>query len=170
MLRKIKGFERYFISDSGDVFSTIRPKGELRPMRPCVTRQGYHRIGLRNEEGKCRWFSVHSLVLEAFVCKRPKGLIACHRNGEHSDNKVSNLRWDTYKANEADKLLHGTRAIHERHGLAKLTMKKAELIRASSLSQCALAREYRVNKSTIRDVLLGRTWLSSAAAELERKP
>lgn len=45
---------------------------------------------------------VHVLVLETFVGPRPAGMEACHNNGICTDNRLSNLRWDTHAANEAD--------------------------------------------------------------------
>ena len=51
---------------------------------------------------------VHHLVLEAFVGDRPDGTEACHWDGDPSNNELSNLRWDSHKANEADKFRHGT--------------------------------------------------------------
>ena len=51
---------------------------------------------------------VHHLVLESFVGPRPQGQEACHWDGDASNNALSNLRWDSHKANEADKLRHGT--------------------------------------------------------------
>lgn len=46
---------------------------------------------------------IHKLVLEAFVGERPSGMQACHGNGDKTDNRLVNLRWDTVKANHRDK-------------------------------------------------------------------
>lgn len=51
---------------------------------------------------------VHHLVLLAFVGPRPDGLICCHKNGDPTDNRPDNLRWDTYASNSADMVRHGT--------------------------------------------------------------
>ncbi len=45
---------------------------------------------------------VHNLVLEAFCGPRPEGYVACHNNGDPHDNRVENLRWDTYSSNNRD--------------------------------------------------------------------
>jgi hypothetical protein len=51
---------------------------------------------------------VHHLVLLAFVGPRPDGLICCHGNGDPTDNRPENLRWDTHSANSKDAIKHGT--------------------------------------------------------------
>jgi hypothetical protein len=52
--------------------------------------------------------SVHRLVLEAFVGPCPDGLECCHGVGGPSDNRLSNLRWDTRSENMYDRCRHGT--------------------------------------------------------------
>lgn len=56
-----------------------------------------------------RHASVHPLVLEAFVGPRPPGMEACHADGNKTNNALSNLRWDTKRANELDAIRLGTR-------------------------------------------------------------
>lgn len=51
---------------------------------------------------------IHVLVLEAFVGPRPEGMEGCHNNSIPSDNRQSNLRWDTDPANKQDALRAGT--------------------------------------------------------------
>lgn len=59
-------------------------------------------------DGKKKYYYVHVLVLDAFVGPRPKGMEACHNDGDGTNNKLSNLRWDTHKANIQDSISHGT--------------------------------------------------------------
>lgn len=49
---------------------------------------------------------VHQIVLEAHVGPAPAGAIACHGNGDPSDNRLANLRWDTRSANALDAVRH----------------------------------------------------------------
>ena len=51
--------------------------------------------------------SVHSLVLEAFVCPRPEGLLGLHRDDVKWHNHVSNLYWGTHADNMRDCVRNG---------------------------------------------------------------
>lgn len=66
-------------------------------------RDGYPKVML-HRNGIQHHRTVHSLVAEAFIGPRPDGLDICHGNNNASDPNVDNLRYDTRKANEADKI------------------------------------------------------------------
>jgi len=59
-------------------------------------------VNLADPNGKIVSEYVHTLVLTAFVGPRPNGMVACHWNDKRFDNRLSNLRWDTMKNNQAD--------------------------------------------------------------------
>jgi hypothetical protein len=116
--KPIPGYEGlYDVSDLGRVRSLERvrphwtgtgtissPAQMLRlPIRP----DGYRKVQL-SRNGKARHHTVHSLVLEAFIGPRPANFDACHNNGDGSDNRLVNLRWDTKSANTLDTVKHGT--------------------------------------------------------------
>lgn len=116
--RAIVGWEGFYeVSNMGRVRSLDRMAGNRRihgrVMKPYKDRPKYpHMIiqlskGGRSKEGAA-FPLVHKLVLEAFVGPRPAGLEACHNNGDGTDNRLTNLRWDTHKANMADQFEHGT--------------------------------------------------------------
>ena len=47
---------------------------------------------------------VHVLILTAFVGPRPDGYCACHGpDFDTANNRLSNLRWDTYDANNKER-------------------------------------------------------------------
>lgn len=107
----------YDVSDLGRVKSLerrVRTKGNgtrllrERILKLSVTRDGYAIVKLCRD-GRARSMTVHSLVLIAFIGPRPTGLEACHRDGNKVSNALSNLRWDTKKANELDAVRLGTR-------------------------------------------------------------
>jgi hypothetical protein len=60
-------------------------------------------------DGKSKTLRVHVLVALTFFGERPDGMDVCHNNGDNSDNRIENLRYDTHSANELDKYRHGTR-------------------------------------------------------------
>lgn len=121
MWRAVPGYEKtYEVSDRGRVRSLPRimqtARGPWsypgRVMRQNTDPSGRKRVGLRFL-GHERNYKVHTLVLLAFVGPRPEGMEGCHNNGDPSDNRLTNLRWDTHRGNEADKLRHGTH--HQRN-------------------------------------------------------
>lgn len=112
--RPVIGHEGYEVSSQGRVRSIDRvltfKDGRSRIARGRelkswpIGKVGHRGVGLT---GKARAL-VHVLVLEAFVGPRPEGLVACHGNGIADDNRVENLRWDTYSENNNDLVRHGT--------------------------------------------------------------
>lgn len=115
--RPVVGYERlYEVSDLGrirsldriDAAGRFRP-GRIRRLNIVRPRNGvrYAHIALC-ASGSKRVRKVHHLVLEAFKGRWQEGTQACHNNGDSLDNRPGNLRWDTCKANHADRREHGT--------------------------------------------------------------
>lgn len=105
---------------------------------------------------------VHSLVCAAFHGPRPEGLQCCHNDGNPQNNRPENLRWDTRRANEADRIIHGTHNRGERHGLSKL--KDAQVIEIKRFLQAgksmrSLAKEFGVSEACIYDIKEGKRWV-----------
>lgn len=115
----IPGYEgAYEVSDDGRVWSVRRPVcsyvtqagkriSDFRycgghVMQQAVNRYGYPAVGLRIF-GKKRSFTVHRLVLEAFVGPCPDGMEACHKNDDPTDNRLVNLRWGSHVSNIEDR-------------------------------------------------------------------
>ncbi len=67
--------------------------------------KGYLYVTLRDGTRR-RKAAVAVLVLEAWRGLRPAGCEACHNNGIRTDNRLSELRWDTREANRADRARH----------------------------------------------------------------
>lgn len=116
--RPVVGYEgSYEVSDHGRVRSVERVRrdslnrlyvypGRLRKLyNNPVT--GYPQVPLL-DNGKRTLHAVHRLVLEAFVGPADVGKVACHNDGDRSNNHVYNLRWDTQSANMYDRRKHGT--------------------------------------------------------------
>ena len=77
----------------------------LKPMQGSTDpRTGLH---LRVDLSKTTTRYVHQLVLEAFVGPCPAGYLCRHLDGDATNNALSNLRWDTARANNLDTVRHG---------------------------------------------------------------
>lgn len=115
----VPGYEGYYeVSDLGGVRSVDRlvghPAGTRRALgqmlHPSVAHgTGYLRVNLTDPaDSRRRTRHVHTLVLTAFMGTRPDGAVACHCDGDRTNNRLSNLRWDTPASNNADTVRHGT--------------------------------------------------------------
>ena len=111
--------------------------------------------------------------------KVPNGQVVCHACDNPACCNPSHLWIGTGKENSEDMVKKGRqsrkhtyencpekRARGERHSSAKLTAEKVAAIRASykagGASYYSLAVEYDVKRSTIRDIVVGKTWNPTA--------
>jgi hypothetical protein len=95
--RPVLGFEDALqVSNCGGV------RAADRLVTPWIDPRGYRHVFLRGARG-----SVHSLVLEAFVCPRPPGMLGLHRDDVKWNNRVSNLYWGTHAENSRDCVRNG---------------------------------------------------------------
>jgi hypothetical protein len=168
--KDIHGYEgRYQVSDTGRVRSLPRSvkhkkfgsfviKGRI--MKPGVHSFGYPFYNLFID-GRSKMHYTHTLILEAFVSKRPEGMVCCHGDGNPSHSVLSNLRWGTPAENNADMAIHGTRPVGERQTNSKLSEQMVAEIRSSSASASDLARRMNVCDRTIRKVRSNISWKSA---------
>lgn len=159
--RYVKGFPDHRVGNDGTVWSRHRSKG-WKLMKPTPAGSwGYPRVVLSpGQKSKL----VHRLVLEAFVGPCPDGLQACHGDGDKCNNRLSNLRWDTPKANMDDMKRHGT----YRHGpthhraTAKVTPRTVSRMRADhragKVSANTLAARHHLSTSAVYLILSRKTW------------
>lgn len=117
--KPVVGYEGWYeVSDQGRVRSIDRDVILTRTLRnylpgtyarrfegvmlsPALGSDGYLTVRLRGKT-----FTVHSVVLTAFIGPKPAGYAACHNDGNRQNNALSNLRWDTYKANNRERFVH----------------------------------------------------------------
>lgn len=125
-----------------------------------LDKKGYPRVKLSITQQSVRR-RIHSLVLLAFVGPRPYGLQGCHADGNKTNNRLNNLRYDTPKGNAADSIRLHAYHIGERSHSAKLTAEKVKRIReryASGETQVSLAIEFGVNKTHLSAIVCRRKW------------
>jgi hypothetical protein len=88
---------------------------------------------------------------------------ACHNDGNTSNCNYWNLRYDTPKNNNADKVQHGTNQSGERHPGAVLNWPKVREIRekyaTGEYTQVGLALEYGVNRVQIGHIVNYLQWI-----------
>ena len=101
----------YLISDEGDVWSQPRTRrcgwGRTRSVRGRFLRRVKNKGKLTVTLSPGGPQNIGRVVLRAFVGPAPAGMECCHNNGDHTDNRVANLRWGTKSDNSQDRLKHG---------------------------------------------------------------
>ena len=151
----------YSVSDQG----RVRNDETGRVLKP---RQGSHgRLQVElYREGACKSYLTHRLVLQAFVGPCPDSMEACHNDGNHQNNRLGNLRWDTKKNNAADRLKHGTHNRGERSGQAKLTEAQAYEIKFGNIpgTLAEVGALFGVGIVQVHKIRAGKRW-----AWLEKK-
>jgi hypothetical protein len=175
--RVISDFPSYSVSSLGQV---KRIKTDARghrvtgiPLKPSPSTSGYLFVSLCDGKGR-KSVRINRLVCRAFHGEPPTSKHhAAHNNGHNHDNNKDNLRWATGVENEADKRIHGTarigdrhwsksmperRSKGERHGRAKLTDADIPKIRADTRFQRAIAKSYGVSQRAIWMIKTGKTW------------
>ena len=105
---------------------------------------------------------VHRLVARAFLGEPAADQVVCHNDGDPTNNRAENLRWDTASANQMDRVAHGTHSRGERHNMVKLTERQVHEIRALCDSRSMLQREvadlYGIGQSMVSLIALRRKW------------
>lgn len=138
---------RFLVSDDG----TVRgPSGWVISVVP--SKQGYRVVSYKRPDGSRTSVGVHAMVCETFHGPRPPGMHACHENGDPTDCRASNVRWDTPRENMADRVKHGTNS-------KRLTSNDVVAIRAEPWTpRDELAARYGVTPGTISHIRKGHTW------------
>ena len=106
-LKLIDGFDDYYISPDGTIYSTKYSKrynheGKLRILKPRTHPSGYLYAGLFKGVGGSKqrlWRRVHRLVVESFIGPIADGLEVNHKDLNKHNNNVSNLEIVTRRQN-----------------------------------------------------------------------
>lgn len=98
--RTVARAPRYEVSDEGGI------RRAHHVLKPTPNNSGHMYVALWHNRRKTRVY-VHQLVAEEFIGPRPDGMKVCHNDGDHGNNAVSNLRYDTQAENIRDQVRHG---------------------------------------------------------------
>lgn len=178
--KPVPGWETFYeVSDAGRVRSCDRRVEANHPSGRFLTRffkgkilaanvagNGYQMVCL-SRPGKRKHFTVHSLVMLAFVGAPPQGHEVCHNDGVRTNNCLSNLRYGTRSENARDCDLHGTRKVRRGSAShsAKLTGAEVAEIRQvfPAMSARALALKFGVTHRTVMAIVKNETWRKDRA-------
>lgn len=161
--RPAVGFEGlYSVSSFGRVRSEPRAVVEKtgavkrlrgREIKPRVNRGGYLCLAFC-VNGQRVPVRVHGVVALAFIGPKPSERHeVAHNDGDRTNNRASNLRWDTRTGNFADKVTHGTHNRGERHPNSRLSNAAVAEIRASKIAADQVARVHGISLEHAKRVL-----------------
>lgn len=97
MLKKIDGFDRYFINEHGQVYSITNTTSKKLKTNYI---SGYYAVGLYSKsEKKQKMFYIHRLMATTFIPNPENKPCVNHKDGNKLNNSLENLEWCTYAEN-----------------------------------------------------------------------
>lgn len=95
-MSKFRNYDKYEVYDDGRIYS-YKSKKFLKPTK---FKNGYYRVGLTNNEGKVKLFTLHRVIYEAVTGEPiPEGYEINHIDENKENNSRSNLELLTHKQN-----------------------------------------------------------------------
>jgi hypothetical protein len=170
--KEVKGHEGvYEVSNLGLVRSLPRTEksnvGErVRNGKVLSSRntKGYKSVVLC-KDGRQTFVYVHRLVAQIFIPNPENKPEVNHIDGDKTNNEVENLEWCTKSENQKHSYANGLKQINgELHPRSILTEKDVRQIRKRYVKNSreygtgALAKEYKVSRDAIYDVVTNRSW------------
>lgn len=174
----IPGYEGYYeASDLGRVRSLPRRGSNnalhagriLKPQRRGP--RGYLGVTL-SVHGKAKGYYMQRLIAATFLGPRPDGMDVCHKDDDKTNNRATNLKYDTHAANQREASERGLSAFGERNGMVRLgeaQVAEIRMARAAGVRGIDLARQYGISKAQVSRIGTGRNWaqLPGAIPELD---
>jgi hypothetical protein len=169
--KAIEGYEGFYeVSNHGNVKS-LKRKCESRywrPVRERILRQaqsknGYYGVILSKNKNKKR-YHIARLVLIAFLPNPENKPQVNHKDGNKSNNKLSNLEWSTRSENQKHAYRIGLKKglVEDKCSLTKLTKTQVndirEIYRSGLFTQKSIALEYGVDQSLISYIINKKIW------------
>ena len=153
--KDIKGYEGlYQISNEGRVRSLIGKEKILKPLNTI----GYFFVRLSKDKIIKNYY-IHRLIATHFLDNPDNKPQVNHINGIKTDNRLSNLEWNTRSENMKHADDTGLRNIKgSNHGQSKLTDQQVLKIRSSNLKGKELSKIHGVSQSTISLIKNRKKW------------
>ena len=142
--------EDYVITKNGEVIN----KHNGRILKPQLNGKGYLRVSI----GKQLMF-IHRLVAQKYVPNPENKLQVNHKDGNKLNNYYENLEWVTNQENRNHAVENDLHLCGARCSWSKLTSSQVlEILNDNVHTFTELGKMYNVNRNTIRDIKMGKTW------------
>lgn len=162
--RGIPSAPDYKASETGRIARFAPAKTRTVPylLPASISGRAYAKAKLTIDSQK-KMVAIHRIVCEAWNGPQPIGLDhCCHCNGDPTDNRPGNLRWDTCKGNLADRKKHGTEMIGDRNGRSRLTWEQVREMRNECSGEYGdfsrLERKYGIANSQVHEIIKRKSW------------
>lgn len=152
---------RYYATDDGHIYS----EHLKRNISEYFDKDGYKKVRLSNGDGSRKVFSVHRLILETFEPNpNSANLQVNHKDGDKTNNCLSNLEWVTCKEN----INHGYQlGLYSNIGdnnngdhvlVTQQVLEIIDLLLEHKMTIQAIADKYHVSKFAIESIKYKCTW------------
>lgn len=154
--KQIEGFEDYYVSNAGQI------KSKNKILKHYVHKQGYAYLNVKpnGRLGRGKTFRIHRCVAIAFIPNPDNKPEINHKDGNRTNNYVSNLEWCTRAENISHKfqneIENSCRGI--RNGKAKFTEADIRYILSSNESISNLSKQFNVRYTTIYSIKNKKSW------------
>lgn len=151
-LREIPSLEGYLITPDGKIYGS-----ESGTWLKTEFNRGYFKVST-SIGGKRVTLKISHLVLITYVGPRPEGTFALHKDDDPTNNHYTNLYWGTQGDNAEDSRRNNQ---DSNAGVRKFSSEEVNAIRkrySEGETMSLLSREYEVDRNTIRNVVLERTY------------
>lgn len=163
IFKKIPNYSLYEVSNKGNIKTKNWKNTKTTAiLKPVLDKNGYLRTVLIRDDGKYTTIKVHRIVCSAFL-GNIVGLEVNHKDGNKSNNDISNLELVTHSENIKHSFANNLQSnIGEKNPISKLNEIKVLEIRNKFKKHVytreMLSKEYNVSISCIKDVLIRRSW------------
>lgn len=151
----------YYATEDGHIYS----EHLKRNISEFYDKDGYKKVRLSNGDGSRKVFSVHRLILETFMPNENSDKLQVnHKDGDKTNNALSNLEWVTCKENirHAYNLGLYSNIGDNNNGDHKLkspqVLEIIDLLLSHKMTIQAIADKYQVSKFAIESIKYKRTW------------
>lgn len=168
-------YDNYYISSYGRLATNNwKNSSKLMLMKPAHDANGYLRTVIKHPDGRLKTVKIHRLVCTAFHPNIENKPQVNHIDCVRDNNRADNLEWCTNSENTLHSIKMGTYVMQDPNGdnlpllqgedsyMAKLTQKEVLEIRLKfkprKYTRDMLSVEYNVSPTTIKDIVLRRTW------------